>query len=165
MTNEIWKDVVGYEGLYKVSNMGRVKHIDGRLYPSKPQIYACVNLKKDNLITRTYTHRMVMVAFVPNPENKKTVNHKNLDTTDQRLENLEWCTYKENTDHWIKNKKRNLKMTDEKLIQTPVGLTETQRKHASRFGNLSAFIRSLIDIDLSYKGEGVVLTGKSTKEE
>jgi len=99
---EIWKDVPGYEGHYQVSNLGRVKSLkwskERILKPRLDRVgYYHVGLceggeRKSNLV-----HRLVMLAFVG--ESDLQVNHKNGEKSDNRLENLEYCTSSENTQH------------------------------------------------------------------
>lgn len=116
---EVWKDIVGYEGLYQVSNHGRVKSLEryvqnhGALQFHEEQIkqaserkrkdgnqgYLVLQLYRDNKYKNYYVHRLVAEAFIPNLENKPTVNHINGDKHDNRVENLEWSTYKENNRH------------------------------------------------------------------
>lgn len=104
---ELWKPVVGYEGLYEVSNLGRVKSLPrkgtkgGLLTPSysNSKHYAHIPLTKNGELRTTSLHRVVASAFVPNPENKSQVNHINGDKTNNRADNLEWVTNKENVDH------------------------------------------------------------------
>ena len=112
---EIWKDIKGYEGYYQVSNLSRVKSL-GRiifkknnveqivnetiLNPYKIKIgYLMVTLRKNGPKKHFKVHRLVAIAFIPNPLNKPTINHKNGIKDDNRLENLEWATYSENTQH------------------------------------------------------------------
>lgn len=123
MPNEIWKPVKGYEGLYEVSNLGRVKTIEravpwlsrnrktkaNRTIPSKiraSQInfrgYGRIQLSKGCKNVIFSAHRLVAEAFIPNPENKPFINHINCDRNDNRVENLEWCTSKENSQHRMK---------------------------------------------------------------
>ena len=116
---EIWKDVVGYEGLYQVSNLGRVKSFkylkEKILKPShKDNGYLFITLCKNGVMKRYYIHRLVASAFIPNPQNKPTVNHIDCDRTNNCVENLEWNTYAENNDYALKmmkdkgiNKKNN----------------------------------------------------------
>lgn len=106
---EEWKDIKEYEGLYQISNMGRVKSIHyhrSRLAVDKclvpripPDRYPYVGLFKNGKLKHVYLHRLVAEYFIPNPDNKPYVNHKDGDKTNNRVDNLEWVTAKENTLH------------------------------------------------------------------
>lgn len=116
MTEEIWKDVKGFEGKYQVSNMGRVRSLDRYVNPAHPYLkkgqilsltpnmgkrgYLRVSLSDGN---RNYTHyevhRLVALHFVDGFKPGLIVNHKNEVKTDNRAENLEWCTYKYNLNY------------------------------------------------------------------
>jgi len=123
MPNEIWKPVNGYEGLYEVSSLGRVKTVErivpwltrshkrktNRLLPSKiraSQIsvrgYGRIQLSRNNVNIIFSVHRLVAEAFIPNIEKKPFINHINSNRNDNRIENLEWCTSKENSIHRVK---------------------------------------------------------------
>ena len=104
---EIWKEVAGYDGKYKVSNLGNVMSMNYRL-TNKPKLlhptvnavgYCELTLTKDGKRTRHQVHRLVAEAFIPNAENKKCVNHIDFDKTNNSADNLEWCSYLENTAH------------------------------------------------------------------
>lgn len=100
MEEEFWKDVVGFEGLYQVSNLGRVKSLFRYKVILKPYIdvwgYLVVNLYKNKKIFHIKIHRVVASAFIPNPDNKRCVDHIDTDKTNNKVSNLRWCTQKEN---------------------------------------------------------------------
>lgn len=116
---EIWRDIEGYEGIYQVSNIGRVKSLnraihtkDGRCYIKHESLlngsvdedgYIRVGLTKDRKTKEIFIHRLVALTFIPNPENKPQVNHKDGIKHHNMLSNLEWATDKENVIHAIKN--------------------------------------------------------------
>lgn len=103
---EIWKDIEGYEGRYQVSNYGRAKSLIGNEKILKPGRgsgrnfkYRTIRLYKDTVgITKTL-HRIVAKTFIPNPENKPQINHKDANPSNNCVTNLEWCTGFENMKH------------------------------------------------------------------
>lgn len=103
---EIWKYINGYEGIYKVSNMGEIeitrpkcrKKTIGCLSPNG---YLYFNLLKDGNRIRKLVHRIVAETFIPNPYNKPCVDHINTIKTDNRVQNLRWVTEKENVNNPI----------------------------------------------------------------
>ena len=103
LESEQWRAVKGYSE-YEVSNLGRVVSCRGELTPARlPKGYLMVNLCKNGKQKPHYIHRLVAQAFIPNPENKPTVNHIDGDKNNNRVSNLEWATYLENNLHAVKN--------------------------------------------------------------
>jgi len=101
---EEWRDIRNYEGIYKISNLGRRKNKKGKIQRARiKKNYNTARLCKNKMYTECSVHRLVAIAFIPNPENKPCVNHKNGIKSDNRVNNLEWCTISENSIHAIAN--------------------------------------------------------------
>lgn len=113
LKSEKWKEVSGYEGVYFISSIGRLRrHSIYKLGKKKIFIcklgvqsngYLCTNLRKEKTLTTVLMHRIVALAFIPNPNNYPEINHKNRIKTDNRIENLEWCTREQNMKHYSEN--------------------------------------------------------------
>ena len=118
--SEEWRDVVGYEGLYQVSDQGRVKSLKWNkeriLKPSMDKDgYLLVTLCAGGKPKTLKVHRLVCEAFHENLENKSDVNHLNEIKTDNRASNLEWCTRRDNINHGSRNERLG------KALSKPVG--------------------------------------------
>lgn len=114
---EQWKPVVGYEGFYEVSDLGRIRRVERLVRTGirhseyrnkrsgvlkqhiKRNGYLSVDLSKENVVKTIAVHKIVATAFIQREEGKTEVNHKNCDKADNRAENLEWVTPRENKDH------------------------------------------------------------------
>ena len=145
---EVWKDISGYEGMYQVSDLGRVQSLDrishngkrykGRVLKPVPDGagYLQVFLRKDAKTRRFYIHRLVAGAFIENPTNKPQVNH--LDETEKwnnRVDNLAWATPKENANWGTRNERSNKKRSK------PVLCIELGREFESLGSATKAFKR------------------------
>lgn len=110
---EEWKDIQGYEGLYQVSTLGRIKGLPRKnrkreiiLKPIIHNGYEQVYLCKSGVKKYHSVHRLVAIAFIPNIDNLPYVNHVNENKADNNIENLEWCTAKYNTNYGTGMKRR-----------------------------------------------------------
>ena len=115
LPKRIWKDIPGYEGLYQVSNTGKVRSLNyrgtGQTKILKQNItrygYKTLALCKNGKDKRYFVHRLVAEAFIPNPNNLPYVNHKDEDKTNNAVWNLEWCTHEYNMNYGTINERRS----------------------------------------------------------
>lgn len=116
LPNEVWRDIHGFEGLFSISNKGRVKSMhhsylkNGKIRTKFEKIltqkindYYVVNVTHKSKSRTITVHRELAKCFIPNPDNKPCVNHIDGNKLNNSIENLEWVTYKENTIHGIQN--------------------------------------------------------------
>lgn len=143
---EIWKDIAGFEGLYQVSNFGRVKRIAqthpvrnqvARFYPEKilstyinMHGYEMVQIKKNGKHFGKQIHRIMAEAFIPNPRGLEQVNHRNGAKHDNRLENLEWISRRGNSLHAVYE------------LKAKVGKTPCRRIRCVETGRIYPSVRS-----------------------
>lgn len=166
---EIWKDVTGWEGLYQVSNHGRVKSMERKMldrrgglkhYKSRvrkinvvvKKKYKCltVNLAISGRYKTEIVSRLVAKHFIPNPLNKEQVNHIDGDSTNNYVGNIEWATRKENAEHSSKNglvafgeRTGGVKLSDNQVIQIRKSKL-SRRRLAERFSVSQTCVRAVI---------------------
>lgn len=122
--NEVWVDMPGYEGMYQVSSYGRVKSLARKvrrgdtdhlqreriIKPASLNGYYHVGLHRNGICKTAFIHRMVAIAFIPNPLSKDCINHKDCNRINNRVENLEWVTKAENNQHaWDNGRQEKLR--------------------------------------------------------
>ncbi len=160
--NEIWKEIEGYEGIYQISDMGRVRSLQESGYRIRKQKinkgYAYVTLYKNGAKKTFQIHRLVALAFIDNPEGKPEVNHLDEDKLNNFASNLEWSTSKENanwgtrntriSEHFkahppvlaIKRRRRILQICKEtgEVIATHDSITAVVKEFGFHQGNISS---------------------------
>ena len=138
---EIWRDVKGFEGLYKVNRKGEIYSLlKNIIRPPKDNGYGydSITLNKNGKKITRYIHRIVAEAFIPNPNNYPMVNHKDENKKNNNVENLEWCTASYNVNYGtakiratIKNKETWKNMSEEKRKE----ISENHRKMSINYMN------------------------------
>ena len=125
---EIWKDIKGYEGKYMVSNLGRVKSLNYHRTGKEGILkggdngygYLKVELCKEGKVNQPLVHVLVATAFLENPDNLPEVNHKDEDKTNNRVENLEWCSRLYNINYGTRSKRSAEKRRNDPKRSKPV---------------------------------------------
>lgn len=153
---EIWKDIEGYEGLYQVSNEGRVKSVRRNviLTPSSNGIgYLHVVLSIDGKQKTFYVHRLVAEAFIPNLDNLPEINHKDENKANNSTENLEWCHHKYNSNYGTRKfgikPKKVYQFTLDGLLVNVWDSTHECGRHEYKQQGVSACCRGILK---QYKG-------------
>lgn len=157
---EIWKDIEGFEGYYQVSTHGRVRGLDrsvesnrwhgtliqyrkGKIIkPNSVRGYYMVSLSKEDQRIYRSVHRWVAKTFIPNPQNKTCVNHKDFNKINNHVSNLEWVTHKENTNHTKDAGRLNIRkgeaVYNSKLTEAKVRCIRkkqmSQKEYAEKYG-------------------------------
>lgn len=146
---EIWKDIKGYEGLYQISNLGRIKSLEREIIRQhsttmllKEKIlkqqnmngYKFVRLSKNNTIKQYLVHRLVATAFIENPNNYKEINHKDENKSNNKLDNLEWCSHNYNINYGTGNERRSI--------------SEKGKKKNGNYKNISHIGKKILQYDL-----------------
>jgi hypothetical protein len=159
---EEWKDVVGYEGRYQVSDIGRVRSVPRKenrnmdiiLSPYQGQ-YPAVNLRKEGNSRTTPIHRIVAEAFIENPDKKRTINHKDGDKYNNCVNNLEWATDSENNQHAFNTglrKPRSAKMKIVAIKDMAIIEFGSVRECARELGVVTRTVRQAYSIPCRCKG-------------
>ena len=175
---EEWKDIKGYEGLYQVSNLGRVKRLPyTRINLLTPQGvskipehiitsiinksgYNTVMLYKNTARKWIFVHRLVAEAFIPNPDNLPYINHKDENKLNNKVDNLEWCTSKYNSNYGTRNKrisntKRNNTYNTKPVICIETGIIYPSTREAERqTGIINTHISACCNKKPHYKTAG-----------
>ena len=149
--NEVWKDVSGYEGLYQVSDKGRIKSLKFRkeriLKPGRDTCgYLHVILWKNGRKKLCKVHRLVAKVFISNPDNLPMINHKDENPSNNRVENLEWCSAKYNINYGTRTQRQVEKLSkpvlqytlDGELIREWKSTMDVQRNLGYSHGNISS---------------------------
>ena len=146
-TNELWKDIDGFNGRYQVSNLGRVRSTiswNGHEYVAKERIlkpsmtttgYHKVELIGANGKKKSLKlHRVIASAFIPNPMGYPIINHKDGNPLNNNIDNLEWCTQKHNVEHALQTGLKSYKIQDDATIIALYGSGLSAKAIAKKFG-------------------------------
>lgn len=150
---EIWKDVIGYEGLYQISSLGRLKsNRYGRMIKGNINSYGYLRTilsDRNGNIKRVLIHRLVAEAFIPNTDNKPQVNHRDENKLNNAVDNLEWVTCKENI-NWGTSLQKRAKTQR---------LSQSNKKTVLQYDKNGVFINKYISIRDAARVLGIDRTG------
>jgi hypothetical protein len=170
--DEVWKDIEGYVGLYQISSYGRVRSLDREvMYEEKCKLrkgkvltlqsdsygYHVTNLNKEKKRKEHKVHRLLSQAFIPNPFNKPYINHIDGDKQNNNLNNLEWCTPKENMVHSAENNLNNRNKAVEKygtngdLVKVYYSIREASRDSGVCNGSISKACKGKLETAGGYR--------------
>ena len=158
---ETWREIAGYEGLYAISSLGRIKRLEHWknqkttrsdkyyrykklsekiLRPYNNGRYETIDLSKDNVITTYLVHRLVAINFIDNPNNLPEVNHKDCNGLNNRVDNLEWCDRTYNINYADRTLKA-AKAVEKKVLCVETGVVyDSGTKAANALGLLKSKI-------------------------
>ena len=152
---EIWKDILGYEGKYMVSNWGRVKSLNYHRTGKEKILKGCDNgdsylrvmLYKDGKGKKYRVNRLVAQAFISNPDNLPEVNHKDKVRTNNCVDNLEWCTTQYNIDYSLSKAIIGINKVSGLILEFP-SIAEAERQTGISKGNICSCLKG------NYKSAG-----------
>jgi hypothetical protein len=167
---EIWKDVVGYEGIYEVSSLGKIRTKEGKTTHSirhgnriweqrilkqkqDKSKYFRVELWKDKVHTTHLVHRLIAKAFLDKEERFNIINHKDGDSSNNNVDNLEWCDYKINNNHARRNGLNNIAFKPTKLIRIADGVElnfDTKMETVRYLGKAKGYLTRKIKRDIIF---------------
>ena len=160
---EQWRPIEGYETLYEVSNFGSVRNKHGKLIKGFHQLkpsglgYWRTTLSKNQKAKHFQTHRLVAIAFIPNPENKPQVNHIDYNSINNNAKNLEWCTVSENELHSRKNNRNSTKSSTAGKISAHKNQQKRLADATSNIGYLIGYWKILNVQGLKTRSDGVTV--------
>ncbi|MGN1269386.1 MAG: NUMOD4 domain-containing protein [Clostridia bacterium] len=164
---EVWKDIKGYEGLYQVSNLGRIKSIPRHGTRKNIHIisqrhnkcgYKIVNLYKNAKGKAKTVHRIVAETFIENPLSKEDINHIDGNKENNNVTNLEWTSHKENMRHARKN---NLIKISNKVIEQGRKIGKTRAKKVAQINNCNRTIKEWNSITEANRATGISISNIS----
>lgn len=178
--NEVWKDIDGYEGLYQVSNMGRVKSLNYR-HTGKEKVlrlwkqtngYDDVFLYKNGKGKTYSVHRLIANTFIPNPYNLPCINHKDENPSNNHVDNLEWCSYQYNNTYGTVIQRRTEKTgktvyqytLDGEFVAEYPSAREVQRLFDFNASNINNCCRGKIKTSNGFVWSYIILDKTTVKE-
>lgn len=143
MKEEIWRPIEGFGGAYEVSNIGRVRNINGKIrIPQEARGgYLRVSLSFKGKTYQRCVHRLVADAFMSNPNNLPQINHKDENKKNNVVENLEWCTAKYNSNYGTGISRRAAKRINHPKLSYPVGQYDKEGNLIATYPSISEAVR------------------------